>query len=171
MKVIAESNALQENIMTKENRVSLWLGYFSNEEDFYEYTDDSYDEDGNYSPSQFERDYEIEGIEKDFVEKVYLEHPCQELEELLEDFTDSEEIIPQFRDLLKNRMLCKYNCIILMYNYEYEGEEVSSKMEYIGTADYQYREEDFSAEFTSIEEERKNDPEISAEDRSKYMDE
>ena len=39
---------MEIRIMVKENKVSLWLGFYENADDFKNYIKVSYDEDGNY---------------------------------------------------------------------------------------------------------------------------
>lgn len=45
---------MEIRIMVKENKVSLWLGFYENADDFKNYIKVSYDEDGNYIPSNFQ---------------------------------------------------------------------------------------------------------------------
>ena len=54
---------------------------------------------------------------------------------LLEGFSGDEEIIPQFEKLIAKEELKKYNCIILIYNYEYSGIDEKNGLRFIGTAD------------------------------------
>ena len=48
--------------MEKENKVSLWLGYFEKENDFRDYMKVRYDKDGNYIPSKFQELFAIKNI-------------------------------------------------------------------------------------------------------------
>ena len=51
--------------MVKENKVSLWLGFYENADNFKNYIKVSYDDDGNYIPSSFQENYAIKRYDQD----------------------------------------------------------------------------------------------------------
>lgn len=89
--------------MIKENRVSLWVGYFHSEDDFKKYTEGTYDDDGNYHMSDFQRDFCIARYDCDFAEMDWIEEPVHSTEELLSVVTKDYEITPRFD--------CPHNCV------------------------------------------------------------
>ena len=58
--------------MVKENKVSLWLGFYENADDFKNYIKVSYDEDGNYIPSNFQESYAIKSYDLDAIESDWI---------------------------------------------------------------------------------------------------
>ena len=54
---------MEIRIVVKENKVSLWLGFYENADDFKNYIKVSYDEEGNYIPSKKEYAYFSEVIQ------------------------------------------------------------------------------------------------------------
>lgn len=121
--------------MIKENKVSLWLGYFEEQEDFTNYVKVLYDEEGNYITSKFQLDYSIEKYNLDTAEMEWLSESCTEVEELLAGFSGDYEIIPQFEIMLRGKDIQKVNSIVLLYNFEYDNDKVNcDTLEFIGCA-------------------------------------
>ncbi len=122
--------------MIKENKVSLWLGFYENADDFKNYIKVSYDEDGNYIPSDFQKNYAIKRYDLDAIESDWISERCSDVESLLTGFSGDYEIIPQFRKMLEHKNIENYNSIVLLYNFEYVNIDcVDQKLEYIGCAD------------------------------------
>lgn len=118
------------------NKVSLWLGNFEKQEDFRNYINGSYDEDGNYIASEFEKGLGIKRHDCDAVESDWIVERCAEVESLLAGFSGDSEMIPQFKKMLEGRAVENYNSIILLYHFEYTGAmDTDTKLEYIGCAD------------------------------------
>lgn len=63
---------MEIRIMIKENKVSLWLGFYENADDFKNYIKVSYDEDGNYIPSNFQASYAIKSYDLDAIESDWI---------------------------------------------------------------------------------------------------
>lgn len=119
--------------MIKENRVSLWLGVYENADDYMNYIRVSYDDDGNQIPSRFQESFAIEEYDFDAIESDWISERCSDVESLLSGVSCDDEIIPTFQKILENKDIQKYNCIILLYNFEYTGTiYVDEKLEYIG---------------------------------------
>ncbi len=122
--------------MERSGKVSLWLGVFENRDDFFDYINVLYDEDGNSILSKFQTDYEITKYDPDKMESDWIEVRCNSINELLEGFSYDDIIIPQFSEVINSKNIQKYNSIILIYDFEYikmgsQGKEI----EYIGCAE------------------------------------
>ena len=121
--------------MEKENKVSLWLGYFEKENDFRDYMKVRYDKDGNYIPSKFQELFAIKKYNLDLSEIDWISDKCTDVELLLAGFSNDFEIIPQFKEMLENRDIVKYNSIVLFYNFGYKNNNCpTAELEYIGCA-------------------------------------
>ena len=122
--------------MIKKNKVSLWLGLYENIDDFKNYMKISYDEDGNYIPSKFQKNFAIKKYDLDAIETDWISEKCINVESLLTGFSGDHEIIPQFQRMLDHKNIQNYNSIVLLYNFEYiNNNYVDEKLEYIGCAD------------------------------------
>lgn len=122
--------------MIKENKVSLWLGYFEDSNAFKEYIEVSYDEDGNYIPSKFQTHYGIKRYDLETVESDWISDRSNDVESLLAGFSGDYEIIPQFKKMLEQKKIEDYNSILLLYNFEYTNTDyIDENLEYIGCVD------------------------------------
>ena len=122
--------------MIKENKVSLWLGFYENAEDFKSYIKVSYGEDGNYIPSEFQENFGIKKYDLDGIESDWILERCSDVDSLLAGFSRDYEIIPQFQKILECKNIQNYNSIVLLYNFEYTGVDyVDGNLEYIGCVD------------------------------------
>ncbi len=122
--------------MIKENKVSLWLGFYENADEFKNYLKVSYDDNGNYIPSKFQESYAIKKYDLDAMECDWLSKQCSDVESLLTGFSGDYEIISQFKKMLEHKNIENYNSIVLLYNFEYSNiDYVDEKLEYIGCAD------------------------------------
>lgn len=122
--------------MIKENVVSLWLGNFKSSEEFTEYVDVRYDEDGNYIKSPFQEEFCIAKYDFETTEKDWISERCTDVRSLLAGFSCDEEIIPKFEKIINKDKLIEYNSILLLYNFEGETANISSRMDYIGCVDF-----------------------------------
>lgn len=133
---VCKLSKMEIRIMIKENNVSLWLGFYENADDFKNYIKVSYDEDGNYIPSNFQASYAIKSYDLDAIESDWILERCSDVESLLAGFSGDYEIIPQFQKMLEHKNIQNYNSIILLYNFEYTGVGyVDENLEYIGCAE------------------------------------
>ena len=122
--------------MIREHKVSLWLGSFESVAEFNAFINVAYDENGNQIPSKFQETFEIKKYDMDAIETDWIDERVDNVEELLEGFSADEEIIPAFKEMLKDRDIKMYNSIILLYRYEYDGEKThESNMDFIGVVD------------------------------------
>lgn len=117
------------------------MGNFNSFEEVEKYTEILYNEDGDSIPSVFEREFKLGYYDRDLIEKDWISEAEDDIKGLLVDFSYDNQLIKQFID---NRLNCKYNTIILIYNYNYNKEDkrVNSvnknayKLDFIGTAEY-----------------------------------
>lgn len=121
--------------MIKKNKVSLWLGKFSTSDEFSEYVEIDFSEDGDYIKSKFQEDFGIMEYNLDFMEKDWLSDYCDDLESLLSGFSYDYQIIPEFQKIICKEKLINYNSILLLYDFEYEKGISNNFMDYIGCVD------------------------------------
>jgi hypothetical protein len=114
--------------MNKENKVSIWFGHFESKGKFYDFIREIYDDEGNMH-SSFMESFGIDFIDNQFQETLF---DNEMNKSKLEPASYSESFIDKITiDFLK------YNCVILLYNFEYEGlvEKVNS-MDFYGVLNY-----------------------------------
>lgn len=97
--------------MQKEGKVSLWLGTFNDEETFRELMEIKYTDDGDSIPSKFKKQFKIDYYDIDFSEIDYMEEKSNNLQVLLEGFSNDYEIIPKLNEIYNGGM---YNSIVLL---------------------------------------------------------
>ncbi|MDB2076291.1 MULTISPECIES: immunity 22 family protein [Clostridium] len=124
--------------MQKEGKVSLWLGNFNNEKTFREFMEIKYTDDGDSIPSKFKKQFKIDYYDIDFSEIDYMEEKSNDLEVLLEGFSNDYEIIPKLKENYDGNM---YNSIVLLYDFEYDSNKINYKnenniLDFIGCVDY-----------------------------------
>lgn len=124
--------------MQKEGKVSLWLGNFNDEKTFREFMDIKYTDDGNSIPSKFKKQFKIDYYDIDFSEIDYMKEKSNDLEVLLEGFSNDYEIIPKLNEKYSESI---YNSIVLLYDFEYDcnGENYKygdNKLDFIGCVSY-----------------------------------
>lgn len=124
--------------MMKE-KVSIWVGNFESKDDFLNYTNIDYTEDGDSISSNFEKDFSLIYYDRDLVEKGWVIQSKNNIKDLLKGFSYVDQFIQQF-----NYTNCekKFNAAILIYNMEYNAKErkvkfKSNELEFVGV--YQYR--------------------------------
>lgn len=124
--------------MQKEGKVSLWLGIFNDEETFRKFMEIKYTDDGDSIPSKFKKQFKIDYYDIDFSEIDYMEEKSNDLQVLLEGFSNDYEIIPRLNEKYNGGM---YNSLVLLYDFEYQHNGDSYKdgdneLEFIGCVDY-----------------------------------
>ncbi|AWG28661.1 immunity 22 family protein [Burkholderia cenocepacia] len=124
--------------MEKANKVSVWVGKFTDDDDLTDYIENAYDENGD-SFNQFRDDTGIDGFDDGFREADMLQ-PDLSLRENLVGFSwiDSfaDVLIPQ----LEAMRSADDNGLILLYNFQYENAESvrpASRVRFVGTFDFQ----------------------------------
>ncbi len=105
--------------MEKNRKVSLWFGNFENENLLEDFIDIEYTEDGDCVPSKFQKYFNIEYYDEDFLEMRYFTEKQNNLQQILKGFSSYDLIISRLEEKYSN---ISYNSIILLYNFEYSGE-------------------------------------------------
>jgi hypothetical protein len=123
--------------MEKEGFVSLFIGNSKSYKYLQNYILNSYTEDGDLLPSEFEKDFNIDYYNEDFREVEFYDEPSNDLRVLLEGFSYDEEIIPKFMELCGERLNQEANSVILLYNFQYNGNvNKKSQFRFLGTVQY-----------------------------------
>jgi len=125
----------------KEGVVSIWLGKSDSIKDFQQYLQANYSEEGNYINSKFEQDFDIDCFDEDLREMNYLEDPSNSFSLIVSNHSYCESIISNYLKKLDDELDMEYDCIILLYDFDYMGniKEVSHKgisIKFIGPCDY-----------------------------------
>jgi hypothetical protein len=121
--------------MKASNIVSLWLGKFCSEQKFKTYVNQEFNEDGDVT-SKFMNDFSINYYDHDFAESFFNESDLNAQETLLSTMSYSAT----FMSKVKNVKWSKYNSIVLIYDFEYNGSEIlnnDESLEFIGTFKYE----------------------------------
>ena len=97
-----------------------------------------YTDDGDSIPSKFKKQFKIDYYDIDFSEIDYMEEKSNDLEVLLEGFSNDYEIIPKLKENYDGNM---YNSIVLLYDFEYDSNKINYKnenniLDFIGCVDY-----------------------------------
>lgn len=122
----------------KEN-VSIWVGNFESKDDFLNYTNIEYTEDGDSISSNFEKDFNLIYYDRDLVEKEWFSQSINNKKDLLKGFSYVDQFIQQFDNTHCEK---KFNAAILIYNMECNAKErkvkfKNNELEFVGV--YQYR--------------------------------
>ena len=127
--------------MEKEGTVSLWLGQINSASELKELMRVKYSEDGDFIPSKFAQYFSIVRYDDTTREAEYYDTPQESLEKLLEGFSYYKHITPKFVGFPIEYEISRYNCVILLYNFEYDQELKSTDQgnnyfEFIGSVSY-----------------------------------
>jgi hypothetical protein len=110
--------------MEKQGYVSLWIGNIQNEAQLSDYLELIYTDDGDFQPSQFLRDFNIDmdDIDEDFIEKVVYHKNCNKIKDLLHGCSYDDVVIPRFEAEVGSELPVNINAAILLYNFIYQGD-------------------------------------------------
>lgn len=129
--------------MEKEGFVSLWIGNISSQNLLDEYTELIYTDKGEWLPSSFLADYNIniDDFDEDFIEKVCYENDINTLKELINGCSYEDIIIHRFLNLVGDKLPKEINSAILLYNLVYDANEKKANnkkttFRYIGAVQY-----------------------------------
>ncbi|MEC3638706.1 immunity 22 family protein [Bacillus halotolerans] len=130
--------------MERQNFVSLWIGSINDDESLSKYVELDYNEDeGDFIPSQFliDFDIDIDELDEDFIEKVAHEKNCNNLPELIGGCSYDSVILPRFENIVGTAIPKQINAAVLLYNFEYDGreKEINDKnysFKFIGAVSY-----------------------------------
>lgn len=106
--------------MEEIGTVSLWLGVTDSPGSLENILQVSYSEDGDFEGSAFSRAFNIGFYDEDFREAEVLEGSYDSIDALLSGFSYEDIIIPRFSNLIGS-LTKKFNTVVLLYNYKYDG--------------------------------------------------
>lgn len=111
--------------MEKIGTVSLWLGTVPSNNELKKFVEIKYSEDGDCLPSLFltEYDVDINEFDEDFIEAHYHDKLLDKISDLIRGCSYDSIVIPRFCSLYGDILSKRYNAIILVYNFEYNGTE------------------------------------------------
>ena len=129
--------------MEKEGYVSLWIGNAKSDEELLEYVELVYTDDGDWLPSQFLQDFniDIDDFDEDFIERVCRQKEANSIIELISGCSYENIIMPKYENLIDGVSAVKFNAGILIYNFQYDGNvgSVNNKdyeFKFIGSVEY-----------------------------------
>lgn len=111
--------------MEEQGYVSLWLGKIKNAEDLTKYVELIYRDEGDFLPSRFLEDFDIDidDFDEDFLEKVLCNGNAENLSDIIKGCSYDNVVIPRFR--IKEKIGKSFpkdiNSAILLYNFHYDG--------------------------------------------------
>ncbi|AIK36152.1 hypothetical protein BG07_4713 [Bacillus pseudomycoides] len=120
-------------------KVTVWIGNFESNDEFENYTNIKYTEDGDSIPSIFEQHFNLGYYDRDLVEKKWIFQPLtNNIQDLLKGFSYYEQFTEQFDNVNFNK---EFNTAILVYNFEYDARKTkitykNNELECIGVAQY-----------------------------------
>lgn len=114
---------------TVDYYVSLWVGYSESDEKLLDYVSIDYeeDEDGDDN-SQFEKDFGIDDVYEDFMERIFLDNETDSIKYLLSGCSYEDKVIPEFEKIFVSGE--KFNSGLLLYDYDYDRNITINKNEY-----------------------------------------
>ncbi|APM39660.1 immunity 22 family protein [Clostridium kluyveri] len=109
--------------MEREGYVSLWIGNSKSDEELLEYVELVYTDEGDFLPSQFLQDFNIniDDFDEDFIERVCLEKETNSITELISGCSYEDIVMPKYENLIGRVSSVKFNAGILLYNFQYDG--------------------------------------------------
>ncbi|HEK9100075.1 immunity 22 family protein [Bacillus pfraonensis] len=116
--------------MEYKGMASLWLGTSQSLNQLQKYVDMEYTEDGDSIDSKFGVNFGFGYYDEYQIEIMFYEEAKIHIEEVLQDFSYSEIIIPRFKDLMKRvDVEDNINSVIVLYDFQYDGEKVKDAYE------------------------------------------
>ncbi|MCA1318364.1 immunity 22 family protein [Bacillus tianshenii] len=127
--------------MQKEGFVSLWVGNIHSSEELDHLLEISYSVDGDFIPSMFASSFDIDMYDDAVREAEFYGETDNQLGRMLEGFSYDDVIIPKLLSLCGDQLPKKYNVVILLYNFKYEGIKKkstinTSNLEFLGSVEY-----------------------------------
>ncbi|MCM1313781.1 MAG: immunity 22 family protein [Prevotella sp.] len=125
--------------------VSLWAGCFESDEKLLDYISIDYDEDEDGDDdSQFIKDFGIDYVDEDCIERIFLDNETDSIKYLLSGCSYEDKVIPEFEKIFVAGK--KFNCVILVYEMNYDGninftENKYCRLEFVGTVKINIKKE------------------------------
>ncbi|SHJ56724.1 Immunity protein 22 [Clostridium amylolyticum] len=122
--------------MEREGYVSLWIGNIKTDDELLEYVELVYTDAGDWLPSQFLKDFniDIDDFDDDCIERVCLEQNVTSITELISGCSYEDIVIPRYEKITDGVSIVKCNSGILLYNFQYDGNVKS-----INNKDYEFK--------------------------------
>lgn len=113
-----------------EMYVSLWVGCSESDEKILDYISVDYSEEDteDYYYSQFMKDFGIDDVDEDDMERIFLDNETDSIKCLLSGCSYEDKIIPEFEKIFVSGE--KFNSGLLLYEHEYNGNITVNKNEY-----------------------------------------
>lgn len=121
---------------------SVWFGVSKSFENLEEYVDIEYTEDGDAIDSKFGTNFEFGYYDEDNIEICFYENPKNNVDDILNDFSYSELIIPKIKELINgDKLAYSINSVIVLYDFQYNEaksgvESENLEIKFIGTVPY-----------------------------------
>jgi len=113
--------------MREEGFVSLWIAKVDDAKQLNDVLNlEDYNDDGDRIASEFEKCFDIEHIDSDFVESEVVGSK-KRLSELLSGFSYDNVITSRFEQgiaQIPDIEISDFNAVILLYNFRYDGEKI-----------------------------------------------
>lgn len=103
--------------------VSLWVGNVDSDELLSDYVSVNYEdeESDSYGYSQFMKDFDIDELDEDDMERIFHDKETSSLRELLSGCSYEDRVILKFEKILSDFPDKNYNFAILVYDMNYDG--------------------------------------------------
>ncbi|GLI82623.1 hypothetical protein ANABIO32_03100 [Rossellomorea marisflavi] len=121
---------------------SVWFGVSKSFENLEEYVDIEYTEDGDAIDSKFGTNFEFGYYDEDNIEICFYENPKNNVDDISNDFSYSELIIPKIKELINgDKLAYSINSVIVLYDFQYNEaksgvESENLEIKFIGTVPY-----------------------------------
>ncbi|MEB3790215.1 immunity 22 family protein [Acinetobacter sp. IK40] len=120
--------------MQKNDYVSIWGGVLDSHDSLNSYTFNDYSLDGEFVGSIFSKEFEIDFVDDDFIEKDF-HNLTSNFEIILEGFSYSDKIKEEIT-LKGSRLPFPINSIILIYNFSYELDKTTENFTFLCAVPY-----------------------------------
>lgn len=122
--------------MEREGYVSLWVGNTISDMELSKYLEIGFTDDGDYIPSQFLIDFNIDvnEFEEDYLERNFVETPTGSIMELIKGCSYEESILERLKEFCYDINEDNLNSAFLLYNFQFD-----ENVEYFKTDKYYFR--------------------------------
>lgn len=108
--------------MEREGYVSLWIGIIDSDFELSKYLELGYTDDGDYIPSQFLTDFNIDldEFDEEFTERNFAKNLTDSIIELIKGCSYEDVVLEKFQDLYSDTCKEKLNSAFLLYNFQFD---------------------------------------------------
>ena len=118
--------------------VSLWVGYSESDEKLLDYISVDYSEEDSedYYYSQFMKDFGIDDVDEDDMERIFLDNETDSIKCFLSGCSYEDKVIPEFEKIFVSGE--KFNSGLLLYDHKYNSnitanEDKYCRLKFVGT--------------------------------------